>query len=512
MPHPPLAEPPEMTPETTETTEKPVTLSPKGGRWRWLLLGAVLLAGGGGYYWWSSAQGNGSAGGPPMMGQMPPPAVKWQVIKPGQIQSSSVLMGSLEAPKGTEITPEVEGRVEAILVKEGQRVSAGQTLFRLDDDLLQSELFTAQAGLAQAQAELSELQAGSRPEDIAAVQARLQQVKTQLADAQAGAPLEEIAQAQAQLVSAKATAELANERVRRFSQLREEGVVALDTYDEQVNNQRQALAEVQVAQRRLAERKKGRQSEVTRLTAAVEAETQALRWLENGERPEKIAQAKARVAQAQAEINTLKTRLAKTRVVAPFAGVMGYIPIKLGEFVQAGDRLTSLTENQQLTLNLSVPIAQASQLQTGLPVEVLDAQGEAIARSRVSFISPDVDSEGQSVLARANFSNPSADLLNRQLVEARLIWRQFSGLTVPTAAISRLGGETFVFVAVSQPNEETGKPELVAEQRSVTLGEIQDNRYEVKAGLQAGDKVITAGLLKIQDGTVVHPQESESFN
>ena len=515
MSHPPLLNDPLTDPDTLtqpQTPEKSPKLSPppvgKPKFLLWLISGALLL-GGGGYWWMNQTQ----ASGPPqggMMGKMPPAPVKWQTLEPTMVVDASLLMGTLEAAQGTAITPEIDGRIEAILVREGQRVEQGQTLFRIDNDILQGQLLEAQANLAQKQSELTELKAGTRREDIAQAQAELNQAQSRLTDAKKGASPEEIAQAQAQLDSAKAGADLANERVKRFTDLRDQGVISLDAYDERLTEQRQAIAEVTAAQRRLAQLKKARSAEVERARAEVEAERQNLNRLQNGERPEDIAQGQAQVAQAIAQVKTLETRLAKTKVTAPFAGIVGYIPVKVGEYVEAGKSLTNLTENEQLDLNLAVPLAQSAKLRPGLTVQVLDAQDKPIATGQVSFISPDVDSNGQSVLARATFQNQSGQLLNRQLVQARIIWDQSAGLTVPTAAVTRIGGEAFVYVVETGKNEETGDTELTAQQKSVTLGSLQGNNYQILSGLQPGEKVITAGLLKIQDGAAIRPADGET--
>jgi len=473
----------------------------------WLIGGALLFGGGG--YWWA-ANSQSSATGPAkggMMGKMPPTSVKWQVVEPSMVTEASLLMGTLEAAKGTAIAPEIAGRIQEILVKEGQRVQQGQVLFHIDNDVLQTQLLQAQATLAQEKARLAELQAGTRREDLAQAQAELNQVQSRLANAKKGSSPEEIAQAQAQLDSAKAGAELANERVKRFSDLRDQGVIALDTYDERLKEQRQAIAEVTAAQRRLAQLKKARSAEVEGLVAETEAQRQNLKRLQNGERPEDIAQAQAQVAQAIAQIKTLETRLAKTKVTAPFTGIVGYIPVKSGEYVEAGDLLTNLTENKQLDLNLAVPLAQSAKLRPGLTVQILDAKEKPIATGQISFISPDVDSNGQSVLARATFQNQAGQLLNRQLVQARVIWDQSAGLVVPAAAVTRIGGEVFVYVVQGGKNEKTGETELTAQQKSVTLGSLQGSNYQILAGLQPGEKVITAGLLKIQDGAVIQSTE-----
>ncbi|MGA1622596.1 MAG: efflux RND transporter periplasmic adaptor subunit [Synechocystis sp.] len=517
MSHPPLLNDPAIdtispSPEPTEQESSPLSPPParQGKLLPWLIGGVLLLAGGGGYWWFSQGQANGSPQAS-MMGKMPPAPVKWQILEPTTVVDASLLMGTLEADKGTAIAPEIAGRIEEIVVNEGQRVQRGQVLFRLDNDVLQTQLLEAQANLAQKQAELTELKAGSRREDIAQAQAELNQTQTRLTNAKKGSSPEEIAQAQAQLDSAKAGAALANERVKRFTNLRDQGVIALDTYDERLTEQRQAIAEVTAAQRRLAQLEKARNSEVARLTAEVEAQRQNLNRLKNGERPEDIAQAQAQVAQAIAQVKTLETRLAKTNVTAPFTGIVGYIPVQTGEYVEAGTTLTNLTENKQLDLQLAVPLAQSGKLRPGLTVQILDPQENPLATGTVSFVSPDVDSDGQSVLAQATFQNQAGQLLNRQLVQARIIWDQSPGLVVPTAAVTRIGGEAFVYVVETGTNQDTGEAELTAQQKSVALGSLQGNNYQILSGLQPGDKVITAGLLKIQDGAVVRPADQGSI-
>ncbi|WLT39732.1 biotin/lipoyl-binding protein [Synechocystis sp. B12] len=163
---------------------QPIPQASKPGKRLWLVVGALLLLGGGGYWWFQSR-----SGGPPggaMMGQMPPAPVKWQVLEPTEVRDFTTLMGTLEAPKGMEIDSEIDGRVEEILVREGQRVEQGQVLFRIDNDVLQTQLLEAQANLAAARAQLAELEAGSRQEDVAAAAAQLRQAQTRLANAQGG--------------------------------------------------------------------------------------------------------------------------------------------------------------------------------------------------------------------------------------------------------------------------------------------------------------------------------------
>ncbi|MFM7576296.1 MAG: hypothetical protein ACKO5Q_05060, partial [Microcystaceae cyanobacterium] len=109
-------------------------------------------------------------------------------------------------------------------------------------------------------------------------------------------------------------AQLANERVKRYQGLKDEGVIPLDTFDQQLKEERQALADVEAAQRRLAQLKKGRNAEMERITAEIEEKRQTLRRLQNGSRPEAIAQAQAQVAEASAQVKAVEVKLQKSRI------------------------------------------------------------------------------------------------------------------------------------------------------------------------------------------------------
>ncbi|MFM8295745.1 MAG: efflux RND transporter periplasmic adaptor subunit [Microcystaceae cyanobacterium] len=494
--------PPLVSSPTSSTTPDPTsskTPIPKGKPWL-VFLCLILLGGGGAIaYFGRQVKPQGTPGPSKMMGPKAIP-VKLETVKEVPVQNSLALVGTLEARSGSNLTTEQDGRISRISVREGDRVQAGQVVMELDTETLRVELLETQATLAKTQATLAELQAGSRREDIAQAQAALQQTEAQLRNAQQGASPEEIAQAQAQITAAQATAQLANERVKRYQGLKDEGVIPLDTFDQQLKEERQALADVEAAQRRLAQLKKGRNAEMERITAEIEEKRQTLRRLQNGSRPEAIAQAQAQVAEASAQVKAVEVKLQKSRITAPFSGVIGYIPVRVGDYVKTGDKLTTLTQNNALEINLPVPLTQASSLRLGLPVEIVDAQDQTLARGQISFISPNVDSNAQTVLARASFNNAGKALLNRQLVQAKIILDEAPGILVPAIAINRLGGETFVFVSQPGKPDPEGKPGLIAQKQPVQLGTMIQNSYHVRQGLTPGQKIVTAGLLNLQAG------------
>jgi hypothetical protein len=90
-------------------------------------------------------------------------------------------------------------------------------------------------------------------------------------------------------------------------------------------------------------------------------------------------------------------------------------------------------------------------------------------------------------------------LRNGQIVNARITWSSAPAITVPVLAVTRIGGQSFVYVAAQK-----GKG-YMAHQTSVSLGEPVANRYPVQAGLREGDRVITSGIQFLQEGVPVMP-------
>jgi multidrug efflux pump subunit AcrA (membrane-fusion protein) len=518
----------EPIPATETLQEKPQSTAkprPPKGWLPWLGAGLLVLGGSWLFILRSSNPGaNAPVGGPP------PAPVKIATLETTTLEDSTNILGTLDARRTVVLKPEVDGRITRLSVQDGDRVQQGQVIATLDNADLRAERSQAQARLASAKAHLSELTAGSRREDIAEAQAKFNEAQSRLRNAQIGGQPQEIAQAQAQVIAAQAEARLANQRAQRYAQIREEGAISADQYQEYLTNKQRADAALNQAQRRLSQLSASRQSDIGELTAALEQARQNLKRLQNGARPEEIAQARADAAAAAATVNMVETRLDKTQIRAPISGVVGNIPLKLGDYLEKGDKLTTITENNALELNLSIPLEKAPQLRLGLPVEILDAQNKAIATGKISFISPNVTSDSQLLLAKASFSNAQIPLLNQQYIQARVIWDRRPGLLVPSTALNRVGGANFVFVAVPPPKSDKSPenaqpasqqapqqaappaakssgqpapPPLVAQQRSVVLGEMQGNQYQVISGLKPGEKIVTAGILQLREGAPI---------
>jgi RND family efflux transporter MFP subunit len=209
--------------------------------------------------------------------------------------------------------------------------------------------------------------------------------------------------------------------------------------------------------------------------------------------------AKAAYDAAGAQTNTQREQLKYYEIRAPFAGVVGDIPVHLGDYVGTTTVLTTVDENADLEAYIYVPTERAAQVKLGLPVDLLDESGTVLAHSNIYFVSPQVDNDLQGILAKAPIPKSSQLLRNGQILNARVTWNTTQTATVPVLAVTRIGGQSFVYVAAPRGSG------FSAHQVLVTLGEPVGNVYPVLAGLRPGDRVILSGIQFLQEGEPVMP-------
>ena len=194
---------------------------------------------------------------------------------------------------------------------------------------------------------------------------------------------------------------------------------------------------------------------------------------------------------------TQEQQLAYYTVRAPFDGVVGDIPVHVGDYVAPATMLTTVDENKDLEAYIYVPTERSGQVRQGLDVDLMDNSGKVVDKTRIDFLSPQVDSTLQGILVKAPVHSASEVLRNAQMVKARVIWSTTPMAVVPVLAVMRQGGQTFVFVARQQDGH------LIASQTPVTLGDTVGNTYAVSSGLKAGDKVIVSGTQFLVNGMPV---------
>jgi RND family efflux transporter MFP subunit len=221
-----------------------------------------------------------------------------------------------------------------------------------------------------------------------------------------------------------------------------------------------------------------------------------------------LDQAKATLDAAQAQMDSLDAQVREQevqlhyyKVVAPRGGIVGDIPVRIGDRVTVSTQLTTVDQPGSLEVYVYVPIEHSGQLKMNLPVQVIDSDGKVLADTRISFISPQVDNSTQTVLVKARIANGNDALRQSQFVRARVVFGTHKNPEVPMLAVSRLGGQYFAFVAEAQNGGS-----FVARQKPLSIGQTVGNDYEVQDGIKPGDKVIISGTQFLRDGVPVVPQ------
>ncbi|WP_414514667.1 efflux RND transporter periplasmic adaptor subunit [Nostoc sp. PCC 9305] len=367
--------------------------------------------------------------------------VKISAVQNGIIEESSDFIASLKSLRSVTLQPRIQGQVTQILVKSGDPIVEGAAILQVDP---------------------------TRPAGISGSNTVPQAFLMQLANARAT-----LKSLEAERPSYVANLQLYQQNYDKFVNLAEQGAVSRQTSNQFAN--------------RLANAKTSLDAIDSRIQAQRATILQAEKSLQ------------------QSNVNTQTQQPQPDKITAPFSGTVGNIPVKVGDLVNTSTPLVNITQNRPLEVNISVPLQQGPQLRKGMPVEVMNTQGQKLGRSRIFFIAPNASNETQTILIKALFDNTNGQLRADQLVRARVFWNQRPGVLIPTTAMTRVGGDTFVYVVETEISPQ-GVSQQVARQRRVKLGEIKGNNYQVIEGLQPEDKVIISGLLNLRDGVAIVPE------
>jgi RND family efflux transporter MFP subunit len=210
----------------------------------------------------------------------------------------------------------------------------------------------------------------------------------------------------------------------------------------------------------------------------------------------------AAVAQLKAltdQVNQQQVELRYYRITAPMNGVVGDIPVRVGDRVAVTTLLTTVDEPGPLEAYVYVPADRARNLKLGLAVHLMDEAGNKVADTRITFLSPQVDTETQTVLAKAMLENPRGLRVSQQ-VRAQVVWSEHAGTVIPILAVTRISGQFFAFLAVKEGNG------TVARQKLLKVGDTLGNDYVVLDGIKPGDHIVVSGLQFLQDGMPVMEQ------
>ena len=220
----------------------------------------------------------------------------------------------------------------------------------------------------------------------------------------------------------------------------------------------------------------------------------------------------AQLKKAYASVAQLNAALAKKSILAPFSGTIGIRQVDVGDYLASGTMIATLQNLSSLYVDFYVPEQAVPKLAVGQIAQVTVAAYPAqIFEAKISAINPKVDDATRNILVRATLPNPGGELLPGMFASLHvLLPGANTRVVVPESAISYTlyGNSVYVVVpkktAGGEPEKDAkGEPQWTVERRFVETGEHRNGRVVVSKGLSAGERVVSAGQLKLDTGAHV---------
>jgi len=332
------------------------------------------------------------------------------------------LSGNIEVTD-VEVSFKVSGLLEARLVSEGELVTVGQRVARLESKDLEDEISIRKAEVQGAEADLAELLAGSRPEEIGESRATVEKAQSDLDELLAGSRPEEIAASVATVERARADMENLKVETQRYKKLFADGVVSEEKYDNARTSHEMAQAQVKQTEEMLKLARQGpREESIEQARAALREAQQKFKLVKKGPREESIEQARARLAMAKGALSLAQTRLGYTEVVSSLTGVVLSENIEAGEYVVPGTPVVTIGDLVNVWVRGYVSETDLGRVKVGQTAHVTaDTYPGKVYLGVVSFIASQAEFTPKSVQTekervklvyriKVNIQNPGMEL------------------------------------------------------------------------------------------------------
>ncbi|HYQ88456.1 MAG TPA: efflux RND transporter periplasmic adaptor subunit [Candidatus Binatia bacterium] len=214
--------------------------------------------------------------------------------------------------------------------------------------------------------------------------------------------------------------------------------------------------------------------------------------------PQDLDDAAASLKVAEANLALAKSRLSKTRIVAPFSGVLGARRVSPGAFIRAGQAITDLAKLDELRVNFSTPERYLGQLRKGAEVEISTTAYPGYSlKGRIDVVDPVLDPSTRSARIVARVRNPGGKFRPGMSANVSAVLSQRpNALTIPSEAIFAQGDQSFAYVV---------KKDSTVTRSALTLGTRLPDAVEVVKGLEPGMTVVRTGHQKLFEGAKVIP-------
>lgn len=369
----------------------------------------------------------------------------------GSVQEARKYTGTIRAKQRSDLGFELSGTIVNILVEEGDSVSEGDELAKLDTATLVARKNAIQANLAQAKSILNELEAGPRKESIDAARANAAAAESQL--------------------------NVAKLNLERRERLIRENAISKEEYDQALFGYRTAKS-------------------------TFDSANEVLNELIAGTRKEKINAQMSTVAQLEASVQEIDVSLAKSSLVAPFSGVVTKRYFDPGAVAQASQPIIKLVQQDKLEAWIGLPVESASVLRVNDQAKIWVGDQSYVARVAAKIKELDRATRTQTLVFELE-PDAANSVVSGQLCEIEIVKElPISGFWVPTKSLAKgVRGLWSVMVVT----EEEG--EYRARKRDIEIINTQDSRVLTRGTVQSGDMVVIDGLHRIADGQLVEPQK-----
>lgn len=402
------------------------------------------------------------------------PAVVDVQTAPAVVQNMPVYFeatGSLASDAQTDVAPTVGGKITEVNFDIGSYVNKGDVLVRLDSRDAQNRLEQAQAQVAQQKQLVVQAQAQV---DQAIANLRQTQARLGVRDGEVFqiADFSQVKSITAQLV-------LAEKELARATRLLETGDISRSIYDQR-KSQRDAL---------LGQLDEARSNAAVAIKAIDTARSQ-------------VDTARTAVGNANAAVNTAQTQVAAAQksvgdnvIYAPISGFVSDRTADLGEFAATNSKVATIVRTSVLRLNIDIPEQSIGQIKTGQGISLqTTAYPDKNFAGTIVRIAPSLDATSRTLTVEAEVENSSGQLKPGQFATVRIAQSEAKPtVMVPATAVKTEGDTNSVFVV------KDGR----AEQRTVTLGVLENGRIEIKQGVQENEAVVISNLNQVSDGVNV---------
>ena len=485
--------------------------------WRNGILLFLLVASGG--FWWSiQARKNEAHPGAPADAPQKASAVR-AVVQPIVTTDSPQgldVTGTVQSELDAAVSSKVMGRVQSVLVREGERVRRGQTLVLLDARDLDASLALANANLrssgvgyesARVAARMEDAQSAARIAEarakVAQSEAALQATGAKLDLVQAGPRRQEREQAALAVAQTRAAFTLAENNLKRMHSLYQEGAISAQQFDQVKAQYDVAKSQFETAQQEESLVKEGSRAEEIR--AAQETVLQARAAVQEAQAGEKSAQAsalqtevrrqeiqgaQARIGQSQAGLDMAKVARSYAVITAPFDGIVTKRLADPGTMASPGLSLLTV-QGGTLRLEAVVPESVLTSVKKGMAVPIYcDALRKRALTGRVVEIAPQGDAGSHTFVVKITLpsgSGAAAGMFGR----ARFTTGSEKQLLIPDSAVVEREGLHYLY---------TVDDHSIAHLRMITVGDPVGSQIVVLSGLNSGERVVTEGRERVTDG------------